>query len=163
MPGCGAGYRHFQLRGLGALKFLRRARLGDQVRAVAIAAAARGLAGVAGLGVHRGDHPVWGDPARDPAAPVTPVGTLCRLHILPGLATSASNATAAVACSSSSHRGPLSATTIAFAPLPNAETGFSLAAGSVQSIRGLPNKEYSCPVHTAAISPLRYLHLAHHE
>ena len=37
-----------------------------------------------GLGVHRGDHPLRGHPARDPPPPIAPVGALGRFHVLPG-------------------------------------------------------------------------------
>ena len=59
-------------------------RVGGHVGAVAVPAGLGGLAGVPGLGVHGGDHPVFGDLAGDPPPPVGPVGALGGLDVLPG-------------------------------------------------------------------------------
>ena len=75
-------------------------RVGGHVGAVAVAAGLGGLAGVPGLGIHGGDHPVFGDLAGDPPPPVPAVGALAGSTSCP--ATSASSATAEAAGSSSS-------------------------------------------------------------
>jgi hypothetical protein len=56
---------------------------GGQVCTVAVPAALRGLAGVAGVRVDGGDDPVGGDLAGDPSAPVGAVGALGGFHVLP--------------------------------------------------------------------------------
>lgn len=43
-----------------------------------------GLVRVPGVGVHGGDHPVFGDPAGDAPAPVGAVAVFGRLHVLAG-------------------------------------------------------------------------------
>jgi hypothetical protein len=58
--------------------------VGGQVRAVAVPAGLRRLAGVPGLGVDGGDHPVFGDLAGDPPSPIGPVAALGGLDVLPG-------------------------------------------------------------------------------
>jgi hypothetical protein len=52
------------------------------VRPVAVPAAFWRLAGVVGVGVDGGDDPVGGDLAGDPPAPIGPIRTLGRLHVL---------------------------------------------------------------------------------
>ena len=54
------------------------------MRPVPVPAGLGGLAGVPGLGVHRGDHPVFGHLAGNPPPPVPAVRALGGLDVLPG-------------------------------------------------------------------------------